>query len=326
MAPFVRDKPEESWTRGRDQGSIPLSLFELYRRANYLSFGSAPPFLKDGENILFSYFCMMLRSLALSLTDADQESKEFLRANRTTYYPGKLLEDPTWTKEKTEATSRHADQTFRNLLISLLASLDVLSEIIAVYSQGTIKNLEVGRAQFSSIETWLRVDYKPPAPTTTPSDTYLDELHAKLRPIIHCQPPESEWLPYMRMLRNKAAHLGSGPFRYIVLHGNDGAIYTFIPREWPYIWEKDINSPTQQQPTSTRDFLLKTLIHQDVVEYALGALRKVNEVISEACGLTADAYTKLSHFSFNQKALEEIKNNTKEFGERYANRILPGAV
>jgi hypothetical protein len=313
MAPFVRDEPEELWLRARDQGAIPPSLFDLYRRASYLSFGSAPAFLKDGESILFSYFALMMRSLAQSLADADGECKELLEANKEICYLGKHLDDPTWTREKSEATAKRAKETFRDLLMSLHASLDALSEIVAVFSQGTINNLQVGRAQFSSIETWLKSNYKQPSIIATPRDVYLIDLHAKLQPIIHSQSPEAEWLPYMRHLRNKLVHLGDGPFRTSVLRGNDGGFYTFIPREWPFIWEKHLKPSGQEQPISMSDLILNTLIHQDIDEYAQGALCKVKQVISEACSLTAKAYTDFSNFGFNQIALSELTSKSKEF-------------
>jgi hypothetical protein len=313
MATFVRDEPEESWLRTTDTGSIPLSLFDLYRRASYLSFGSAPSFLKDSENILFSYFALMMRSLANSLTDADSECKELLEANKETYYPGKHLDDLTWTREKSEAAAKRASEAFRSLLMSLHASLDALSEIIAVFSQGTIKRLKVGRAEFASIEAWLETDYEQSSLITTPRDIYLSELHATLRPIIHAAPPECGWLPYMRHLRNKAAHLGDGPFRSSVLRGNDGGFYTFIPREWPYLWEKYMKPLGEQQSISMSDLLQRMLMHQDIDEFAQAALRKVKQVVSEACSLTAKAYTDFSNFGFNQIAFDELASNSKEF-------------
>jgi len=80
MAPIRRTAPEESWTKARDEGALPRSLFDLYRRANYLSFGTAPQFLKDSDSILFSYFGMMLRSLASSLIEAERECKEYVES------------------------------------------------------------------------------------------------------------------------------------------------------------------------------------------------------------------------------------------------------
>jgi hypothetical protein len=60
-APFIRDQPEEVWIQARDTSAIPLVLYDLYCHANYLSFGAAPSFLRDQENVLFSYFGMLLR-------------------------------------------------------------------------------------------------------------------------------------------------------------------------------------------------------------------------------------------------------------------------
>ena len=205
MAPLRRKEPEKSWTRGLENGQIPHSLFDIYRRAEYLSFCSAPRFLKDDDNVLFSYFSLMLRSLAASLIDVDGDVKEFLGAIKDSYHPHKRLEDPSWNADKSEAAAKRGIKAFRALLMSIQACLDALSEIVAFFSQGDIKRLKVGRAQFVWIEEWLKDDY-PLRLIATPRDIYLADLHAKLQPLVNCPPPECDWLPYMRMLRNKAAH------------------------------------------------------------------------------------------------------------------------
>jgi hypothetical protein len=312
MAPLRRNQPEEMWVRERAKGSIPEPLFNLYKRASYLSFGRAPSFLQDQDNILFSYFCMMVRSLASLLVDIDQENEAFVEAEKNQYYPGKQVHDPTWTKEKSESAIIQMDRTFKNLFISLYGSLDTVSEIIAIFSQGGIKGLEVGQAQFYAIEVWLKNNYKPPNRIMTPRDIYLEKLHSKLKPIIHRQPPETGWLTYMRLMRNKVAHLGNGPLRFGRLRGNDGAAYTFAPRVWPYLWERDVKPSDQQSRVDMRELLLKTLVHQDVVEYMRGATRKIKEVVHEACSLTANAYTDFENFGFNQIALDELDHNSKE--------------
>ena len=312
MAPFIRNEPEEFWTRARDQASIPSSLFDLYRRANYLSFGTAPPFLADKDNILFSYFGMMIRSLAQSLIDAAQDREEFLESNKESHYPCKHLDDPSWTKEKSEANAKRTSGAFRSLVMSLYGSLDALSEIIAIFSQGALKNLKVGRAQFSFFETWLKADFKQSGFITTPLDDYLIKLHESLSPMLHPPPPESEWLAYLRMLRNKGSHLGDASFRFWVLRGNDGDPYTFLPREWPYLWEKYMTTSDEGPPAPIPDLHLRTLIHQDICEYMQGVLNKVSRVISEACILTAKAYTDFSSFGFNQAALDQLAENSEQ--------------
>ena len=312
MSPLVRGEPEEMWLRGRARGTIPEPLFDIYRRASYLSFGSAPRFLRDNDHVLFSYFCMMIRSLASLLVDIDREKEALAEAERNQYYAGKEIDDPTWTKEKSEAASAQANRIFRNLLISLNGSLDTASEIIAIFSQGGIKDLQVGRAAFHAIEVWLRNDYKPTSRILTPRDIYLETLHTNLRPIVHCQPPEAEWLTYMRLMRNKVAHLGDGPLRFGRLRGSDGSVYTFAPRVWPYIWEKEMKPAGQQSPSDLPRILFQTLVHQDVVEYMSGAERKVRAVVHEACSLTAKAYTDFGNFGFNQVGLDELAQNSKE--------------
>lgn len=53
-APLRRAQPEPDWMAARDSGVLPAPLFQLYEQAQYLSFGAAPPFLADGENILLT--------------------------------------------------------------------------------------------------------------------------------------------------------------------------------------------------------------------------------------------------------------------------------
>src|SRR5215475_4985114 len=96
MAPPVRNVPEDNWVRARDSGAIPRSLFELYTRASYLSFGAAPSFLKDDDNILFSYFGMLLRSVMSALVEGDDELRLFMAAREQVYDPGKRMRGETW--------------------------------------------------------------------------------------------------------------------------------------------------------------------------------------------------------------------------------------
>lgn len=50
-APIERTAPEEVWIKGRESGILPKPIYELYCKAGFLSFGVAPSFLKDKENI-----------------------------------------------------------------------------------------------------------------------------------------------------------------------------------------------------------------------------------------------------------------------------------
>jgi len=73
--------------RAQEPGTIPVSVFVLYARTNYLSFGAAPAFLKDDENVLFSYFGVLLRSVIKSLVEADKERRLFFEAHGQGYNP-----------------------------------------------------------------------------------------------------------------------------------------------------------------------------------------------------------------------------------------------
>jgi len=53
-APITRTEPEDEWKKALESNAIPVSLYDLYCKANFLSFGSAPAFLKDKDNLLFS--------------------------------------------------------------------------------------------------------------------------------------------------------------------------------------------------------------------------------------------------------------------------------
>lgn len=81
-APLTRTEPEEEWVRATESDAISASLYDLYSRANFLSFGSAPSFSRDDDNLLFSYFSMLLRSLMESLVDADEQLRSFLGAQK----------------------------------------------------------------------------------------------------------------------------------------------------------------------------------------------------------------------------------------------------
>jgi hypothetical protein len=313
-APFSRTEAEEEWVRATDLGMIPQSLFDLYRRANYLSFGTAPQFLADEDNLLFSYFCLTVRGVMTALVDAADHVNEFRQAQSETYYPGKHQDDPTWTKEKSDLSDKRARESFRNLLNSLHIALDAMAEIIGIFAPGKIPGLTVGRAQFSSIENWLN---KPPVKLgliATPQDLYLDEIYKALHPIILAAEPESDWLPYMRLLRNKAAHLGQPLFRQVGLPCKDGKYYSFLPREWPYLWEKHIKpAGTASLPESFPVLLTRTLAHEDVISFASGARMKVISVISLAGTTVCKAYQDFNNFPFNDAVLSEIKQNSKSF-------------
>src|SRR5439155_14999777 len=125
----------------------------------------------------------------------------------------------------------------------------------------------------------------------------------------------TDWLPLMHLLRNKAAHLGQPVFRQIGLHDKTPRVYTFIPRRWPYIWErymKPSGSPAVA-PGFIPKFLSETLIHQDVLTYAQGLRMKARDVVRAGINALANTYIHVQDFEVNQNALAELQGNSEAY-------------
>ena len=130
----------------------------------------------------------------------------------------------------------------------------------------------------------------------------------------------------MRLLRNKAAHLGQPLFRQVGLHRKaDGVMFVFIPRQWPYLWERLIkpagqSDPSQSGPTQFPKLLRESLMQQDIVSYSRGLLAKVQAVIAEALAVLNETYEQFKDLPENQAALVQLKSNfeTYEF-ENFTN-------
>jgi hypothetical protein len=315
-APFIRDQPEEPWVQARDSGAIPQIVYDLYCQASYLSFGAAPSFLKDQDNVLFSYFGMLLRSLMESLVDAEEQLRSFIEAQQLTYDVGKKIRGEFW--DPTADATAH--RRFRDLLIALQTALDALADLIALFFTGRIPGLRFGRAQFSKIETWAERDLPSVGIVQTPYDESLKRLHTTLRAVIYPGPPERDWLRLMRMLRNKAAHLGQPVFRKVELHDATPRFYTFIPRQWPYLWEKYIKPRGVSIPINPNflpDHFRESLIHQDIVTFVQGLRGKVREVVRTATLVVHDSYTQFKNFATNEAALAELQSNSEAYNFEY---------
>ena len=305
-APFQRREPEEEWLDAKKEGTIPPSLYGLYERASFLSFGAAPQFLADQDNLLFSYYGLSLRSVLESLVDASEEVNAFVAAHKLVYDPLKKILGQPWEKNASKRERRY----FRDLLIALQTSLDAIADITAIFFPGAIKGLEVGRAQFSRIESWLKLPLIDTKLIVTPTEFFLKRLYDRLKPLIEAPAPETDWLPLMRMLRNKVAHLGTPLFRQVGLTQRDcSRQVAFIPRQWPYLWESLIKPAGQVPSTPLPQLLRETLIHQDIVTYAQGLLAKVNIVVAATAELLNDAYEAFRNFPQNQAALMQLKSN-----------------
>jgi len=319
VAPLTRNQPEEAWVRARDTGAIPKSLYDLYCNADYLSFGGGTSYLRDGENVLFSYFAMILRSLLEALVDAHEQIPLFIEAQGRTYDLGKKTRGEHWD----DTANAEARRYFRDLLIALQSSLDSFADLVALFLTGLIPGLTLGRAQFARVEAWLQRALPPSGLVLTPYDSQLRRLYDALKPLVLAGPPERDWLPLMRMLRNKVAHLGQPVFRQVGLHDEDFRFHAFVPRQWPFIWEKhmkphDPNIPVDR--TVLPKLFREILIHQDIVSYAEGLRQKVLAVTSEGVLVVSSAYKEFGNFAVNQGALAELQGNSLAYNFEYFTR------
>ena len=78
---------------------------------------------------------------------------------------------------------RRSRRAFRDLVASAYAALDVVAELIALMFTDGIPNLTVGRAQFGSIENWLRKTPNVAGMIVAPKDALLSDLHTALATI-----------------------------------------------------------------------------------------------------------------------------------------------
>lgn len=311
-APMVRTEPAPEWVAARDRGVLPAAGFAMYSRSSFFSFGAAPPFLADERHFLFSYFAMVLTSLRDALVDADDELGALVESQALVYDPGKRMRGEDWDL----AAPGRAQKHFRLFLLSLQASLDATADLIALFFTGLIPRLRLGRAQFSSVESWLGRTLPPSGLIVTPQRDSLERLYAGLSPLINAAAPEREWLPLMRMFRNKAAHLGDAVFRYMVLHDQDGQFYTFIPRQWPFIPEEYMHlagvasrAPAEPFP----DLFKRTLVHEDILSYAPGLRGKVTDVIAAPLEILDDTYLRFRDFPLNVAALAELEGSAEAY-------------
>ncbi len=318
-APIIRTEPEPEWIAAHEAALLPAAAFALYSRSSFLSFGAAPPFLADEKHLMFSYFAMVLRSVRDAFFDADNELRTFSESQARIYDPGKRARGEEWDPSAPQRARSH----FRLFLLSLQTSLDATADLVSLFLTGLIPGLRLGRAQFSQIENWLERPLPQGGLIITPQREALERLYADLLPLIKPGNPERDWLPLMRMLRNKAAHLGDAVFRYISLHDQDGRFYTFIPRQWPFMPEEHMytaGAEPNASPEPITEFLQRTFINEDIVSYASGLRRKVTEVVAAVLGVLDSAYVQFRDFPLNTVALAELKESAVSYAFEHFNQ------
>jgi len=309
-AAFTRSEPEAAWLRARDAGIVPASVFSLYKRAGFLSYGSSPRFFSDPKQYLFGYFSMVLESVKETLVDAADEVEAFAVAQAEIYDVVKERRGESWD----DNADRRAKNHFRMLVLSLCASLDATSELTALLLTGQIPGLMVGRAAFTEIEKWLKAPL-PPMKTAivTPQRIVLENLYQRLHPIVEATGPEKDWLPVMKLFRDKAAHLGTVHFREIGFHDKNLRFHRFFPRRWPVLWEEHMSAGGSKEPQPTLESMVDQFMRQDNISYVRGLRAKVTTLIDVACDVLDSGYEDFKDFEANHAAMSQLKKNAKVF-------------
>jgi hypothetical protein len=308
-APLQWSEPEPRWVSARDSGAIPAELFGLYQQAEFLSLGSAPPFLSDSKNVVFSYFSMLLNCLMANLVDAQEHRANLVKDEALLFDFGKKIRKEHWDPE---ADSRFR-RNLRDILIASDGCLDTLADLVALMLAGRWKigGLRLGRGDFVSIEKWLSQPFQTSSTIATPYDSHVRNLYNELRPLVICDPPEQDWVGLKDILRNKILHFGQAMLRVVGLHDSQPRFYVFIPRQWPFIYERYLRpreQHTPHDPDLMRKLFTAALIHQDVLTFAQGLHLRVSEIVRVVVSWTAKMYADFSDFPVSQESLQALES------------------
>jgi hypothetical protein len=293
----------------RDTGIVPVELFELYALMGYLSFGSAPNFLRDDRNIIFSYFSMLLNCLLDNLTDARQQSIALETNHALLYDFGKRIRHEYWDPQADGRFRRN----LRDILIALDGTLDTAADLVALMLAGRwkISQLTLGKGDFVSIYKWLAREFEAPVGTSTGFELHARNLYDQLRPLVVRDPPEQDWLGLTHLLRNKILHFGQGMLRQVGLHDTTPRFYLFIPRQWPFIYERylrprDPNVP--HDPNLMRELFTGSLIHQDVLTFTRGLELRVGSIVAAVTAWTATVCADCAGMSVSPECLAALES------------------
>jgi len=313
-APFEHDEPDDEWRTANSAGHVPSQLWDFYRATRYLSASALAGFSTPTERIVTVYFARLIRSVKACLADAAELRDEMRDISPHQYDPTK-----PYSNEFDRSAARKHRSAFRSLLVNLLGALDVIADTIAVVFPRKIPKLYAGGAAFTAVDAWLRKPHVLPPGLITPHDHFIAELHAALSPeVAVLSGPERDWLPLMRMYRNKVAHLGHDSYMQIGLQGKrDGNIAFFIPRSWPFVAEQYATTgPAASSPAEPVDFsdvLPDWLMHQDLEEYSEGAYRKVRAIIGRTFGVLHAAYVQLKAVPASTETLADLERNSQAY-------------
>lgn len=311
--PMKRTEPDQYWLAAHDNGVIPEGVFKLYCSANYLSYGSAPPFFSDSRNAVFGYFRMLMGGVLEFFDDVEELHSEFKRQSDLLYDPAKKIRGIPFSVD----ASKHESRAFRRLTMSLAGSLDVFADVVALFFTGQINGLSVGKSDFSKIVSWVESALPPLGSIVTPPEHFRRHLHKVMQGFLICAGPDQEWIDMLNLFRNKSAHLGNQMFPLSAFHDRTVTFYHFLPREWPEILEAQIEpgdgGVTAEIQKRLREHFEKTLMHEDIVSFTDGLRKRVFNLLDAGFEVLNDAYGQLKSSPLNPQVLDDLQRNHRSY-------------
>jgi hypothetical protein len=120
----------------------------------------------------------------------------------------------------------------------------------------------------------------------------------------------------MHMLRDKSIHLGQATLRQVGLYDTSVKAYIFIPRKWPFIWERDFKRYDPAEKTEQAhmpSLLADLLINQDILSFTDSLHRRVIVVVRAAISEALGMYRAFENFDTNAAAIAELDQNSVTF-------------
>lgn len=316
--PFEHADPSDDWRVAKADEHIPNQLWDFYRATRYLSASALAGFETRDARIVTVYFARLIRSAKECLLDSAELRAEMRDLYRRQYDPRKA-----YPHEFDRDAARRHRSAFRSLLVNLVGALDVFADVVAVMLPREIPRLRAGGAAFTDIEKWLAKPHQLPPGLISPAQHFVAELHQELAPIVVVSSgPERDWLPLMRMYRNKAAHLGHESYTQFGLESKTSdTLSFFIPRSWPFVAEQHTTTGSPSRPANElvdfSDALTEWLMHQDLEEYSEGAIRKIKSVLGVGFGVLHRLYVQVNAVPVSAATLEDLDRSKQSYGFEY---------
>jgi len=308
--PLLRE-PEQDWNAAYGDHLIPDSLFKFYSNANYFALDRIPRYLSEEDGKLYFYLKYLvhgIKDLLVNIPDSIDQIQKYLEMQ---YDPLKKLRNEEWD----DYAPIQKKRTFKILIIDLYGSLDIFSEIVAIFLSDIIPQLVVGRASITKLKKFADNSFPEPSGIINPKTKYAEEMHIFLKNHLIGEGTEKSWFELLKLYRNKIAHLGNQIFHEYIFQSKDSEqFYTFLPRVFPITEESKISeTESKLLDESFPEYFSRILNHNDICSYSRGLYAKVVEFLDAGFEIMIQIYNETSNFEPNSEILQSLARNSEEY-------------